>query len=65
MEVWPLIKWNSNFFQAVAMSVILDELYHLDSNKTPEKKAIWKLKKNATCCLQQILEAAPYKTTAI
>ena len=35
-------------------------LHHLDSNR-----ARWVLHKNATCCFEQILEAAPYKTAAL
>ena len=40
-------------------------LQHLDSNKMPGEKARWELHKNAACCFEQILEAAPYKTAVV
>ena len=30
----------------------------------PGEKAEWELHKNAACCLEQILEAAPHRATA-
>ena len=29
------------------------------------KKARWRLRKDAACCFEQILEAAPYKTAVV
>ena len=40
-------------------------LHYLDVNKMSEEKARWKLHKNAACCFEQILEAAPCKTEAV
>ena len=40
-------------------------LHQLNSNKPLGGKAKWELHKNITCCLKQILEAAPHKTTAV
>ena len=34
-------------------------IHHLDVNETPGEKARWKLHNNATCCLEEILEASP------
>ena len=40
---------------------ILVGLHHLDFYKMLKEKARWKLHKDAACCFEQILEAAPYK----
>ena len=66
MKIWSLsdkIKWN--FFQAVAVSVLLYGLHQLDVNKTHEEKARWELHKNAMCCFQQIFEPKLHKRAAV
>ena len=40
-------------------------LHYLDSNKTLREKARWELHKDAACCFEQVLDAAPYKTTPV
>ncbi len=40
-------------------------LHQWNSKKMLIKKVVWKLPKAAVCCSEQILEAAPHKTTAI
>ena len=40
-------------------------MHHLDSNETPAEKAIWGLLNDVACCFEQILEAAPFKTTFV
>ena len=41
-------------------------LHHLEySNEKIGKKALWKIHKNIMCCLEQILEAARYKTALV
>ena len=37
----------------------------MDSYKTLEEKARWKLRKDATCYFKQFLETATYKTTIV
>ena len=37
----------------------------MDSIKILGEKARWKLHKDATCCFEQILETAFYKTAAV
>ena len=44
---------------------ITEWMHYLDVNEANEEKARWKLQKNATCCLEQILEATPHKTVAV
>ena len=38
-------------------------LHHF--NKTPREKARWELHKDAACCFEQLLEAAPHITAAV
>ena len=40
-------------------------LYHLDFNEILEEKARGQLHKDVGCCFKQILEATPYKSTAV
>ena len=40
-------------------------MHHIDRNKMYREKAGWELHKNATSYFDQILEAAPHKTTAV
>ena len=40
-------------------------LHHLCYNEMLGEKAKCKLYKNAACCFEQILEAAPYKTATV
>ena len=40
-------------------------MHYVDTNKMHGEKAWWELHKNATCCLEQILEATAYKTAAV
>ena len=59
-----LIKHNRN------SSKLLLCLYYcmvapLELEQNIWKKARWKLHKDAACCFEQILEAAPYKTAAV
>ena len=60
-------KIKQKFFQAVAVSVLLQVLLrHLDSNKTfLKKKARWELHKDTVCFFKQILEEAPHKTADV
>ena len=37
----------------------------VNENETLGEKAKWKLHKNAACCFERILEAAPYKTAVV
>ena len=39
--------------------------HHLDSNETFGDKAWWELHKDAACCFEQIMKAAPNKTAAV
>ena len=65
----PLTKWKSNlsnkikqnFFQAVVVSVLL----YGCTTWNLKKKTRWELHKNATWSFEQILGAAPYKTTVV
>ena len=43
------IKWD--FFQAIAVSVVLD------ANEIHREKTVWEQNKNATCCFEQILKS--------
>ena len=40
-------------------------MHHLDANEMQVERARWKLQKNASRCLEQILEATPHKTAAV
>ena len=40
-------------------------MHHMDASKTYEAKARWELYKNDTCCFEQILETAHYKTAFV
>ena len=40
-------------------------LHCLDSIGIPGEKTRWELNKEAACCFEQILEAAPHKTAAV
>ena len=40
-------------------------MLQVDSNETNGENASWELRKNASCCFEQIQEAAPHKTAAI
>ena len=59
-----LMKQNgiSPSFSCVGITVWM---HHLDSNEKHEVKARWEHHKNATCCFEQILEAAPHKTATV
>ena len=78
VKVWStidrlLIIWQSNlsdkikwdFFQAVAVFILLHRYTTWTLKKTHWAQAWWELQKNATCCLEQILEATPHKTAAV
>ena len=39
------------------------DLHYLDANETNGEKATWGLHKNTKCCFEQLLEAAPNKTS--
>ena len=68
-----LIIWKSNlsskikqdFFQAVAVSILLYGCTTWTLTKCMEKKTKWELHKNATCCFEQILVAKWHKTAAV
>ena len=40
-------------------------LSNLNFSETYGEKTSWKLQKDAVCCFEQILEAAPYRTTTV
>ena len=40
-------------------------MHNLDANEMRGEKARWELHKDAACCFEQILEAAPYKTAVV
>ena len=40
-------------------------LHHLDSDKTLREKVRWELHKDAACCFEEILEAAPYTIATV
>ena len=40
-------------------------MHHLDFDRTPWENIRWELHKDAACCFEQILEAAPYKTGTV
>ena len=40
-------------------------MHQVDANKTLREKAKWELRKNATCCFEQILEATAHKTATV
>ena len=40
-------------------------MHYLDSNKMYGEKARWEVNKNATCCFEQILEAALHQKAAV
>ena len=48
------MNWSINF-----RGLVFNEVHHLNFNKMPEEKARWELHKDAVCCFESILEAAP------
>ena len=40
-------------------------MHHMDADKTHGEKATWKLQKNATSYIEQILEATSHETAAV
>ena len=58
-------KIKRKFFQVVARSEILYHCTAWTSAKRLKKKTRWDLRKNATCCFKQIMEAAHHKTAAV
>ena len=58
-------KIKCGFLQAVAMFIQRYRCTTRTLTKCIEKKAFWELQENAARCLDQILEATPYKTTDV
>ena len=61
LEIWTLIKLKQEFFQVVAMPVLLYGLTTYTFYKMLGKKLSCLLQKVAACCFEQILQAALYK----
>ena len=40
-------------------------MHHVDANKLYGEKAWWQLHKNATSCIEQVLEATPNKIAVV
>ena len=57
MEIWSLLSCSR-----VCTTVWL---HHMDSNQTLGEKVRWEPRKDTVCCFEQILEAAPHKTSAV
>ena len=53
-----------DLFQVVPVFILLNGCTTWILTK-PREKAWWELHKNATCCLDRILEATPFKTAAV
>ena len=53
-----------SLFQAAVVSILLQLMHCMDANKKYGEKA-WRLHKNAPSNIEQILEAAPHKVTAV
>ena len=75
-EIWTHILYDStvqcfNHYTTATPSpsssggIITGWLHYIDANKTHWEKAKWKLCKNAAYCLEQIMEAMPYKMVAV
>ena len=52
-------KTKQDFFPSCGCVNSTVWMHYLDDKKIHGKKARWELRKNATCCLEQILETAP------
>ena len=78
MKVWTAIdkkliikesnltdRIKRDFFQTVAVSVLLAWMLHLDANKTQREKARWELNKNGTCYFEQIQKVTVHKTAGV
>ena len=56
------IKWNA-FFPSSGRVDTAIWMHHMDANKTYGEKAWLELLKNSVSCIEQDLEATPYKTS--
>ena len=60
MTLWKSHQIKREFFQDVAVLVLLYGCNKMDFNKGKEKKPNWELHKDAVFYFEQILEAAPH-----
>ena len=58
-------SWKNKKYCVQKDSKELDFSIVLDFNKIPEEKTKYEQHKDVMCCLEEILEATPHKTTAI
>ena len=65
MEVRPVRLDKTQFFPSSGRVDTAIWVYHVDANLTYGEKVWRQLHKNAMSCIEQILEATPYKTAAV
>ena len=58
-------KIKRRFFPSSGHVVTAIWMHYMDTNKTYGEKAWQQLHKNAVGCIEQVLEAKPYKTAAV
>ena len=63
------VIWKSDLTDKIKHSFFSKQwscwYYYMDANKTYGEKAWQQLHKNAASCIEQVLEEAPHKTTAV
>ena len=65
IEIWSLRPNKPGFLPSYGWVNTVEWMHHMDANEMNGEKARGGLPKNATCCLEQTLEAALHKTVAV